>query len=114
MRIMMESVNELFDILMDNRVIGNVVRPVRQLGFRGKLAIKNKIGRLQISTLLRDLFDRIATIAQNAFVPIYIRYPALAGSRVHETRVVTDQALIIADFNLEQVRRLDRSVLDGY
>ena len=62
MSIVVEAVNELFDVLMEDGVKSNIMRPLFQLRLGGKLPVKNQVGSLEISTLIRQLFDRITSI----------------------------------------------------
>src|SRR5918995_4809766 len=76
--------------------------------------MENQISGFQISALLRELLDRVTTVAQNAFVTIDISDFALAGGGVHEARIVADQPFLVGDLDLEQIRRFDGAVSDRY
>ncbi len=88
MGVVVEALEEpLPHILVDERVVGDVVTPVRELLFVGQLALQQEIGHLQVGRALSQLFDGIAPVAQNPDVPVEIGDGALAGRRRHESRV---------------------------
>src|SRR5262245_55719596 len=84
MSIVVEAVNELFDVLMNDRVKSNIMRPLFELCFRGKLPVKNQVGCLEISTLLRQLFDRITSILQDSSFSINKSNLTLTGRGIHK------------------------------
>src|SRR2546427_5022499 len=102
MGIMMEAVDELLDIFMDNRVIGNIMRPMVELGLGGKLAVEDQIGSFEIRALLRNLFDRIAPVTQNSLIPVDVSNFALTGRGIHKAGVITHQTVILSDLDLVQ------------
>jgi hypothetical protein len=74
--------------------------------------VEYEIRRFQIAAFFGDLFDGIPTITKYAFVAVNISNLALARSGIHEPRVIAYQAVVISDFDLKQVGRLDGAVLD--
>jgi hypothetical protein len=110
MGIVMEPVDKFFNVFVNNRMKRNIVCPVRQLRRGRKLAVKDEISGFQIIAFFRDLLDGIAAVTQNTLVAIDISDFALAGGGVHETRVVTDQAVIVSNLDLEQIRGSDGAV----
>src|SRR4029453_18424501 len=114
MSVVVETVNELFDVLMNDGVKSNIMRPLLQLRLGGKLPIKNQVGSLEISTLLRQLFDRITSIQQDSFFSINKGNLTLTGRCIHKRRVIAHQAKIIfRDFDLAQICGPNRPVLNG-
>src|ERR1700723_1619866 len=110
----MKSINEFLDALVNKRMMRDVVGPVRQLRFSGKLAVQNQVGRLDECAFFRQLFDRIAAVPQDSLVAINISDLARAQCRVRERRVVTHHPKIgVLHFHRTQVQRLDRFVRDG-
>src|SRR5437764_15430037 len=75
--------------------------------------MENKISGFQIGTLFRELFDWIAPIPQYPFIAVNIGDFALARGGIHEAWIVSDEAVILTDLNLEQIRRFDSAVSDG-
>jgi len=112
MSIVMKAIYVLFYILVNDGMNGYVFGPFRELGFAGQFTIKNQISSFQVSALFRQLFDRIAPIAQNTLVAIDIGDFAVARRGVHKTRIVADQALIFRNFYLKQIGGLDRAILN--
>src|SRR5262245_26426890 len=94
MSIVVKAVNELFDVLMNDRVKSNIMRPLFELCCRGKLPVKNQVGSLEISTLLSQLFDTITSILQNSSFSINKSDLTLTGRGIHKRRVITHQAKI--------------------
>ena len=75
--------------------------------------MENKISGFQIGTLFRELLDWIAPIPQYPFIAVNIGDFALARGGIHEAWIVSDEAVILTDLNLEQIRRFDSAVSDG-
>src|SRR6266496_3693928 len=114
MSIVVEAVNELLDVLMNDGVKSNIMRPLFQLCRGGKLSVKNQVGSLEISTLLRQLFDRITSIPQDSFFSINKGNLTLTGRCIHKRRVIAHQTKIIfRDFDLAQICGPNRPVLNG-
>src|SRR6516165_736469 len=113
MSIVVEAVNELFDVLMEDGVKSNIMRPLFQLRLGGKLPVKNQVGSLEISTLIRQLFDRITPILQDSFFAINKGNLTFTGGRIHKRRVIAHQAKVIfRDFDLAQICGPNRPVLN--
>ena len=108
-----ERVEQPLEVLVDDRVVGDVVRPVVELGLVRELAVDEEVGDLEVGALLGELLDRIAAVLEDAFVAVDEGDGAAAPRRVHEGGVVRHQAEVVAvDFDLPKVERLDRPILD--
>jgi len=67
-RVVMKAVDELLDVLVDDRVVGDLEHPGVQLRSRRKLSVEQQIGGLEERALLRELLDRVAPVAEDALV----------------------------------------------
>src|SRR5438094_3265682 len=113
MRVVVESIDELLDVLVDDRVVRDVIHPAIQLARRRQLAVQQQVGRLEERALLGELFDWVAAVAQDPLVPVDEADRAAARGRVHERRVVAQQPVVVrGDLDLAQVGRVDSAVLD--
>ena len=109
-----EGPHQLLDVLVDDRVVGDVVHPSLVLRPGGKLAVEDEVRRLQVVALLGQLLDRIAPIKKDALVPVDEGDLAAAGGGVGEGGVVGHQPEVVGPrLDLPQVERADRPVLDG-
>ncbi len=112
--VVVKTINEFLDALVDERVMRDVVSPIRQLRFRGKLAVKNQVRGFDVCAFFRQLFDRIAAVTQNSLVAVNIGNLARARSRVGERRVVAHQSKIaVVDFDRPQIQRANRVIFYG-
>src|SRR5208282_6679694 len=68
--VVVESVEKFLDALVNERMVRDVVRPIRELRLRGKFAVENQIRSFEVVALLGELFDRIAAIAKTSFVAV--------------------------------------------
>src|ERR1044071_2739817 len=113
MSVVVKPVDDLFDVLVDERVIGDVFGPAFELSRRWELAIQQQVSDFEISALLRQLVYRITAILEYSLVAIDERDATLARRRVHERRVVRHQTkIVVRDFDLTQIHGLDRAVLN--
>jgi hypothetical protein len=114
MRVVLEAFHQLLDVLVQHRVEGDFLRPVRQLRLGRQFAEDDEIGGLEERGPLGELLDRITTVFQDALVAVDVGDLAATGRRVHERRVVGGQALVVARrLDLLQISGLDESVGDG-
>src|SRR5262245_43378292 len=114
MGIVVEAVNELFDILMNDGVKSNIMCPLFQLRLGGKFSVKNQVGSFEISTFLRQLFNGVTSVQKDSFFAINKGNLALTGRRIHKRGVITHQAKItFRDLDLAQVCGANRAVLNG-
>src|SRR5262245_51105139 len=113
MRVIMEPVYELLDVLMDEGVVCDVPLPLLQFRGAGQLTVEEEVGDFQVVAALRQLLDQVAAISQDAAVAIDESYRALARRRVHEGRVVTHEPEIaVGDLYFAQVFGGYRVMLD--
>ncbi len=106
MGVVMEAVDEFLDVLVDDRVVRHLEHPRVQLGRRGQLPVEQEVSGLEERTLLRELLDRVAAVAEDPLVAVDIGDGAATGRRVHERRVVGHQPEIV-------LRRLDLPEIGG-
>src|SRR6202041_1352770 len=79
---------------MNERVMRDVISPIRELRFCRQLSIQQQVSSFDVGASLREFFDRISAVAQNALVPINESDFALTGSPLSERRAVTHQTKI--------------------
>jgi len=70
MRVVMEAIHELLDVLVDHGVVGDVVGPLVELRARGEFAVEDEICGLQKRAPLGQLLDGVAPILQDPLLPI--------------------------------------------
>ena len=110
-RVVAESLEEALDVLVDVRVIRDVVHPRVILALRWQLAIAQQPRHLEKGRALGELLDRIPAIAQYPLVAVDERDRALARRRVHERGVVRHEPeLVRRGLDLAQVHRSDDGV----
>src|SRR5262249_14145859 len=66
MSVVVKSVDDLLDALVDEGVIGNVFGPTLELSRRRQLTIQKEVSDFEISALLCKLLDRITAILENS------------------------------------------------
>ena len=65
-----EAAQEVVDLLMDHRVIGDgLVEGYHLLG-RGQFAMEEQVADFKEIAVLRQIFDRIAAVQQNTFIAV--------------------------------------------
>ena len=69
-RVVAESVHESLDVLVHERVVGDLVHPGVVLLLGGQLALDQEIGHLEEVGLLRELLDRVAAVLEDALVAV--------------------------------------------
>jgi hypothetical protein len=110
----MEAVDQLLDVLVQQRVVRDLVEPFLALRFRRQFAVDQEVGDVEEGGVLGQLLDRVAAVAEDALLAVDVGDRAPAARRIQEGRVVADDAgggAIARD--LLQVGRLDRPVLQG-
>src|SRR2546426_11036434 len=109
----MEPVDELLDVLVDERVVRDLEHPRVQLRGRRELPVQQQVRGLEKRALLGELLDRVAAVAQNAARPVDVADGALARGRVDEPRVVREQTgIVFPCLDLTEVYRAYGAVLD--
>ena len=108
-----EALHEGLDVLVDERVVGDLVHPGVHLRLGGERAVDEEVGHLEEAGLLRQLLDRVAAVLQDALVAVDVGDRAATGRRVDEAGVVGGQAgLVVADLDLSEVLGGDGPVGD--
>src|ERR1019366_2357663 len=80
----------------------------------GQLAVQQQVGDFQEAALFGKLLDGVAAVAQDSPVSIEVGDGALAGGRIQERGVVTEQAEVLGTgLDLPQVDGADRAVIYG-
>jgi hypothetical protein len=88
-RVVVEPLQEpLADVLVDERVVRDVVGPRFQLLLAGQLAVDQQVRHLDVGRLLGQLLDGVAPVAQDARVAVDLGDAAGAERRGAEGRVV--------------------------
>ena len=114
MGVVPESVHEFLDVLMDNRVMGDVVRPFFEFGPGRQQAVNDQEGDFEKGTFYGQVLDGIAPVAQYALFPIDVGYAAPAGGGVGERRIVPQQTeVVLGHLDLSKVRGGDRRAVPG-
>jgi hypothetical protein len=88
MGIVVEAVDELLDVLVDERVVSDLLDPLLGLGLVGQLAIDQQMGDVEETAVLGEFFDRIPAVAQDASLTIDECDRRPATGRVQERRIV--------------------------
>ena len=114
MGVVVKAVDELLDVLVDDRVVRDVIHPGVELRGAGQLPLQQEERRLEEGALLGELLDRIAAIAQDALIAVDETDRAAAGGGIHERRIVAHQPEIVGGgFDLTQVSGPNRPILNG-
>ena len=71
--VVVEPIDEpLAHVLVDERVVGDLVGPRGELLLVGKFAVQQQVGDLEVRRVLGELLDRVAAVAQDAGVAVEI------------------------------------------
>ena len=112
-RVVMEAVDELLDVLVHERVVGDLLDPRLRLGRARQLAVQQQVGDLQERAVLGQFLDRVAAVAQDPLLTVDEGDGAAAAGGVQERRIVGQQPeVVVADLDLAQVGGADRTVGD--
>jgi hypothetical protein len=112
-RVVVEAVDELLDVLVDERVVGDVEHPRVVLLLGRQLAVDQQVGDLEEARVLGQLLDGVPAVAQDPGVTVDEGDLRADVGRVLERRVVGEQAeVVVAHLDLAQVHRADGTVLD--
>jgi hypothetical protein len=84
-----EALVEALDVLVQQRVLGDVVLELRELVGVGQLAVDQQEGGLQEASALRELLDRVAAVAQDALVAVDVGDSGLAGFEMSKPALPT-------------------------
>ena len=112
-RILGHRIEQPGDPRRGDPVVVDRAGPRVELRGRWQFAVQQQIRGFQVRALLRQLFDGIAAIPQNALVAVDVADAAAAGGGVDEGRIVGDQAEILGTGpDLAQVGGANRTVVD--
>jgi hypothetical protein len=112
-RVVLEALHELLDVLVQHRMEGDLAVPRLLLRSGRQLAEQDQVGGFEEVAFLGQLLDRVAPVEQDPLVAVDIGNRAATVRRIHECRVVRHQTEIVAPgFDLTEVHRADRAVLD--
>ena len=93
--VVVEAVDEpLAHVLVDERVVGDLVRPRLELALVRQIAVQQEVCDLEVRRVLGELLDRVAAIAEDAIVPIEVGDRRAAGGGRQERRVVDEEVLV--------------------
>ena len=94
-RVVLETLHQLLDVLVHHRVEGDLLDPLLQLRVGRQLAEQDRVGGLEVVRMLGQLLDRIAAVFEDALVAVDVRDAAATRSGVHERGIVGGQSGII-------------------
>ena len=115
MRVVAEPLHQTLEVLVQERVVGDVVcEPGKRVAGR-QLTVKQEIRGLQVRALERQLLDRVAAVPENPCVAVDERHGASDRRSVQERRVVAHQSeVVVVDLQLPECLRADRPILDRH
>ena len=89
MGVVVEAFQEaLTDVLVDERVIGDLVHPVVELCLVREIPVDQQVGDFEVGRLLCQLFDRVAAVLELALLAVHVGDRALGCCCRHEGGVV--------------------------
>ncbi len=90
--VVVEALHEpLPHVLVDERVVRDVIAPLLELGGVGELAEDEEVGHLEVARVLGELLDRITAVAQDAGLAVELGDRALGSGRRTERRIEEPQ-----------------------
>src|SRR5690242_8027167 len=107
MRVVAEAFEELAEILVNVGMPRHVVYELIVFFLRRQLALPQQPRYFEKARLLGQLFDRVATVTENALVAIDVSNRATTSSSVEEGRIVAHETRVV------RVIRLDLLELGG-
>jgi hypothetical protein len=112
-RVVAEPLDELLDVLVDERVVGDVIDPPLELRLGRELAEDQEVGDLEVGRVLAELLDRYPAMLEHPRLPVDERDRRAARCRVGERRVVGHQPkVVLGDLDLAQVHGANGPVRD--
>jgi hypothetical protein len=91
--VVMEAFEELLaHVLMDERVMGDLVAPGFELFGGGQLAVDQQVRHLEVRRTFGQLLDRVAPVAQNAVDAVQFGDGRIGGGGGAERRIVKPDA----------------------
>src|SRR6185437_1858142 len=94
-RVVPESLEKVFDVLVHVRVVRDVVHPLLVLLGRRQLAVTEQPGRLEERCALGELLDGISAIAKNALVAVDVGDRTAARRGVQEGGIVAERPELV-------------------
>ncbi len=110
-RVATEPLEEPRHLLVHHGVARHRIVEIRLLGLGGQLAVEQQVAGFQEVAMLGELLDRIATIKQDAFIPVDIGDLQLATRGRGETRIVGEHAGLRVELADIDHSRADRPCL---
>src|SRR6185503_20532420 len=69
-RVVVEAVDHLQNVFVDERVKGDLLRPLFELRLCGKFTVEQQVCDFEISALLCELIDGITAVLEDSFVAV--------------------------------------------
>ena len=114
-RVVAEALHELLDVLVHERVVGDLVHPRVVLRLRRQAAVHQQVGDLEEVGLLGELLDRVPAVLEDPLLAVDVGDGAAARGGVDETGVVDrESGCVLAGLDLSDVGGLDGAVGDRY
>ena len=108
-----EALHERLHVLVDERVVGDLVHPRVVLGLGRQRAVVEEVGHLEEVRLLGQLLDGVAAVLEDPLLAVDVGDGAAARGGVDEAGVVDGQpGLVVVGPDLPEVGGLDGAVED--
>ena len=114
-RVVVEAVHELLDVLVDPRVVRDLPGPLVQGLGRRELAADEQVGDLEKGRVLGELLDRITPVPEDPFVAVDEGERATSGAGVHEGGIVGQEPRVVGPrADLPEIGSANRAVGDRH
>ncbi len=113
MGVVLKPLHQLLDVLVQQRVLRDLVGPGLELLFGGQLSEEDQVRGFEIGAVLGQFLDGIPAIPEDALVAVDIGNRAPAGRGVEEGRVVGRQPRVVNGLDLLEIGGPNRAFLDG-
>ena len=114
-RVVAEALHELLDVLVHERVVGDLVHPRVVLRLRRQGAVHQQVGDLEEVGLLGQLLDGVAAVLEDPLLAVDVGDGAAARGGVDEAGVVDrEPGCVLVGLDLPDVGGLDGAVGDRY
>ena len=112
-RVVAESLHERLHVLVDERVVGDLVHPGVVLRLGRQAAMDQQVGDLEEVGLLRQLLDRVAAVLEDPLLAVDEGHGTSTGGGVDEAGVVDREArTLLVGLDLPEIGGLDGAVGD--
>jgi hypothetical protein len=111
-RVVAKTLNELLQVLVQERVVGDLEHPGVQLVLGRQLPVEQQIRHLEEAGVLSELFDRIAAVLQDSDVAVDVGDRTPARRRIDEPWIVGRESRLVVQGNLLEVGGANRAVGD--